>query len=79
MRRVNLEVDRLSVNALVVACYPGCFRLYFTLYLGEIVKPSSRVVKKLAPFLLTRDTGGRVGDMNFIMGRFVLAVARKID
>lgn len=79
MWRVNLKIDGLSVDALVVACYPGCLRFNLAPDLGEVVEPPSRMVQELAPFMLPCDTGGRVWVVYLIMGRLVLVLARKVD
>lgn len=57
MRRVDLEVDGLSVDALVASCYPGSLILDLALDVRKIVKPSVRNVVELGPFGASR--GGR--------------------
>lgn len=77
--RVDLEVDGLSVDALVVSCYPGCLGLDLASNLGEVVESPSRMVEKLAPFLLACNAGGCVWDMNLVIFRLVFALARQVD
>lgn len=78
MRRVDLQVDRLPVDALVVSCYPRGFVLDLALDVGEVVEPLAGNVEKLSPFLLASYACWCVGYMNFIVVVFV-AFAREVD
>lgn len=79
MRGVDFEINGLSVDALVVSCYPCCLGLDFTLNLGEVVESPTRNVQKLGPFVLACDAGRSVGYVDFIVVRTVFAVAGKVD
>lgn len=50
MRRVDLEVDRLSVDALVVAGNPRGFVLDFALHVGEVAESTVWDMMELGPF-----------------------------
>ena len=79
MRRVDLEVDRLSIDAFVITRYPSrlCFDL--ALDLGEVVEPPSGLVEELAPFLLSCDAGRGVRNVDFVVCGLVFAVAWEVD
>lgn len=79
MRRVDLEVDRLPVDALVVSCYPGGFILDFALNLGEVVEPPAGNVKELSPFILAGYACWGMWDMNFVVFVSVFVLAWEID
>ena len=79
MRRVDFEVDGLSVDALVASCYPGRLVLDLPLDLAEVVKFTARDVTKLAPLVLTGYTGGGVWYVYLITLRLVIPVAWNID
>jgi hypothetical protein len=79
MRRVNLQVDGLPVDALVVSCYPRCLRFDFTFDLGEVVEPPPGYMMELSPFLLACYTCWCMWDMYFVAGGFVVAVAGEVD
>lgn len=49
MRRVDLEVDRLSVDALVCACHSRRLVLDFSLDIGEVCEASVGDVVELSP------------------------------
>jgi hypothetical protein len=78
VRRVDLQVDRLPVDALVVSCYPRGLVLDLALDVGEVVEPLAGNVEKLSPFLLASYACWCVGYMNFIVVVFV-AFAREVD
>jgi hypothetical protein len=78
VRRVDLQVDRLPIDALVASCYPRGFVLDLALDLGEVVEPLTGDVEKLSPFLLASYTCGRVWYMYLIVVVFV-AFAREVD
>lgn len=79
MRRVDLEIDGLPVDALVVSSYPRCLRLDFTLDVGKVVEPPPWVVEELSPFLLSCYARGCMRDVDFVVVWDVFAVARKVD
>lgn len=79
MRRVDLEIDRLPVDALVVTRYPSCLCLDFALDVGEVVEPPSGLVEELAPFLLSCDAGRGMRNVDFVVCRLVFTVAREVD
>jgi hypothetical protein len=53
IRRVDLEVDGLPVDALVASCYSGCFILDLALDVAEIGEAAVRDVVELGPFRST--------------------------
>lgn len=79
MWRVDLEVDGLSVDALVVAGNPG--RLVFDLPLDvrEVVEASSRDMMELGPLTLARHACGGVRHMHLILGRLVFSLGWDVD
>lgn len=79
MRRVNLEVDGLPVDAFVVPCYPRCLRFDFALDLGEVIEPPPGDMMKLSPFLLACYTRSSMRDMYFVAGGLVVAVTGEVD
>lgn len=79
MRRIHLEVNGLSVDALVVSCYPRRLVLDLAPDLGEVVVSPPWDVEKLAPFLLSRDACWCVGDVHFVFVVGVFAFAGKVD
>lgn len=79
MRRVDLQVYGLPVDALVVACYPRGLSFDLTLNLGEIVEPAAGNMVKFGPFLLPCYTRGSMRDMHFMVVGLVVALAREVD
>jgi hypothetical protein len=79
MRRVYLEVDRLSVDALVASCDTRSLCFNLPLHLCEVIPTPSWHMVKLCPFLLARDAGWRVRHMDFVGGRFVVSFAGNVD
>lgn len=79
MGRVDLQVNWLSVDPLVVSCYPGRLRLDFTLNLGEVVESPSRDMKKLCPFLLPCYTLRCVWNVHVVPIWPIVTVARQVD
>jgi hypothetical protein len=79
MWRVYLEVDWLSVDALVAPCYARSLCFNLPLDLGEIVPPPAWDVVKLCPFLLTGDAGWSVGHVYFVVAGFVVPFAGDVD
>jgi len=79
MRRVDLKVDRLPVDALVVPSYSR--RLIFNLSLDvlEVCEPPAHQVVELCPFLLSCYTRRRVWYMYFITFWSILALTWHID
>jgi hypothetical protein len=78
VRGVDLQVDRLSVDTLVVSCYPRGFVLDLAFDVGEVVEALAGDVEKLSPFLLAGYTCGCVGYVDLIVVVFV-AFAREVD
>jgi len=78
MRRVYLQVDRLSIDALVVSCYPGSLCLDLPFYLGKVIKSPPGYMMELSPFLLSSYTSGSMWDVDFIIGGLVVSLAGKI-
>jgi hypothetical protein len=79
MRRVDLQVNGLPIDALVVPCYPSCLRLNLPSDLLKIVISSPGDVVKLGPLLLSFDASRCVRDMNLVVAWLVVAIARKVD
>ena len=79
MRRVDLEVDGLPVDALVVSCYPRRFVLDLLSDLAEVVELPSRDVEKLSPFLLPGNTRWSVGHVDFVVFVGIVAFAGQVD
>jgi hypothetical protein len=79
VRRVDLEVDGLAVDALVVSCYPGRLVLNLAPDLGEVVVPPAWDVEKLAPFLLASNACWGVGHMDLVVVVCILALAGEVD
>jgi hypothetical protein len=79
MRRIDLEVDRLSVDALVAPrdARSLCFNLPFDL--GEIKPSPAGNVVKFRPFLLAGDAGWCVRHVYFIGGGFVVPFAGNVN
>lgn len=79
VRRVDLEVDGLAVDALVVACYSGCLGLDLAPDVVEVEEPSARDVKKLSPLLGTMSSGRCVTHVYLVIVVFVFALAGEVD
>jgi hypothetical protein len=79
VRRVDLEVDGLPVDALVVSCDPGRLVLDLAPDLGEVVVSPPGDVQELAPFLLPGDARGGVGDVDLVVLVSVFALAGQVD
>jgi hypothetical protein len=79
VRRVDLEVNGLPVDALVVACYPGRLVLNLAPDLGEVIVPPTWDVEELSPFLLASNACWGVGHMHFVVVVCILALAGEVD
>jgi len=66
MRRVDLEVDGLTVDALVVSSNSGRLVLNLPLDLTKVVEATTRDVIELSPFVLTSDRGRGVWHVDLI-------------
>jgi hypothetical protein len=66
VRRVDLEINRLPVDALVVTCNSSCFVLNFPFYVLKVGKSSVGDVMELGPFWLRCDAGWRMRDVYLI-------------
>lgn len=69
MRRVDLEVDGLSVDALVASSDPGRLVLNFPLDLMKVVEAASGYVIELAPLILAGDRSWSVWHMDLVAVR----------
>jgi hypothetical protein len=76
---VDLQVDGLSVDALVVSCYPCRLVLDLASDLGEVVELPPWDMQELSPFLLSSNTRRGVGDVHFILIVGIVAFAREVD
>ena len=80
MRRINLQVDWLPVDALVVSCYSRRLILDFTPNLGKVPKAAPGNVVELGPFLILACYARRcMRNVYFVVGGFVVAFRGKID
>ena len=79
MRRVDLEVDGLPVDALVVSCYPRRLALNLLSDLIKVVELAPWDVEELAPFLLPCYARRCVWDVHFIVLVGVFSVAGEVD
>ena len=79
VRRVDLEVDGLSVDAFVVASNSRRLILDLALHLLEVVESSTGYVIELAPFVLSGYRCGSMRHVDFIVARFVFAVGGYVD
>ena len=79
MGRVDLQVDWLSVDALVVASNSRCFGLNLAFDLGEVVEPPPGNVQELSPLLLAGYAGWGVRNVDFVVFVGVIALARDVD
>lgn len=61
MRGVDLEVDRLTIDALVVTSDPGRLILDFTLDIGKVCESPARYVYELSPLRSASSCGRFVG------------------
>lgn len=79
VRRVDLEINGLSVDSLVVSCYPRSLVLDLAPDLGEVVVSPPWNMQKLSPFLLPRNTGWSMRHVDFIVVVGVIVFAGKVD
>jgi len=79
MRRIDLEVDGLPVDALVVSSYSRSLIFNLPLDVLKVCEPPSHQVVELGPFLLSCDTRRRMRHMYFITLWSVLALTWHID
>lgn len=79
MRRINFEIDRLSVDAFVASSYARSLCLDFSPHLREVIPFPPRNMIKLSPFLLSCNAGWSVWDMDFVVSRLVVSVAWYVD
>lgn len=77
--RVDFEVNGLSVDALVVACYSRRLILNLPFHFTEVVEAATHHVVELGPLILTSNTCGSVWDIDLIAIRFVVSGAWNID
>jgi len=71
MRRVDLEVYRLPVDALIVACYSRRLVLNLALHVGKVVETLTGNVEEFSPLLLASDACRRMGHMDLVIVVFV--------
>lgn len=55
MWRINFQIDRLAIYALVVSCNPCSLILDLALHVLEVIESSTRDVVKFSPFALILD------------------------
>lgn len=79
MRREDLQVDGLSVDSFVTSRNPCRLRFDLLLHLRKVIELASWQVVKLGPFVLTGNTGGRVGDVDLIGFGFIIAFTGNVD
>lgn len=79
MWREDLQVDRLSVDALVVTCYPCSLCLDLTLHFSKVVPPSGRHMMEFGPFPLYCDARWSMQDVYLVICRPVVSLARDVD
>lgn len=79
MWRVNLEVNGLSVDALVISSYPRCLVLNLPLDLAKILEPPAGQVVELRPFVLCSNACRRVWCVDLIVIWLVSALAGDVD
>lgn len=71
MRGVNLEIDRLPVDALIIASHTGRFVLDLALHVGEISETAVGNMMEFGPFGSPGNIGGPVRVLQRIRGVFV--------
>jgi hypothetical protein len=79
VRRVDFEVDGLSVDALVVSCNSRRLGFNLALDLAKVVEFAPRDVEELAPFLLAGYTRWGMWDVDLVVLVGIFAFAGKID
>lgn len=72
MRRVDLEVNGLSVNALVGSCDPSRLILDFSLDIREVIEATVRDVMKFGPFRAAGSCRGGVGIADRVGSIFII-------
>lgn len=72
IRRVDLKVDRLAIDAFVVSSYPRGLVLDLPLDIAKIVEASVGYVMELSPLAPTGRAGIPVGNMNSVKLDFIL-------
>ena len=75
MRRVDLQVDRLPIDAFVVTSNPSSFRLNLPLDLLEIKKSPTHHMVEFRPFLLSSNTCWGMWDMDLARAGLVVPFA----
>lgn len=79
MRRVDLKVDRLSVDALVRASDSVGLVLNLPLDFLEVVEAAAWNVVELSPFFLASNRFGSVRDVDGVIFGFVVACGGDVD
>lgn len=79
MRREDLQIDRLSVDALVASRDPCRLRFYLLLHLRKVIEFTPWEVVKLGPFVLTGNTSGSVWDVDLVRVRLVVPFTWYVD
>jgi hypothetical protein len=79
VRRIYLEIDRLSVDAFVASSYARRFCLYLSPHFGKVVPFSTRDMMELCPFLLPRNAGWSMWNMDLVFSWFVVSLAWYVD
>lgn len=79
MGREDLEIDRLSIDALVASCDPCRLRFNLLLHLSKVIKLAPRQVVEFGPFVLTGNTSSRMWDMDLIGFRLIITFTGNVD
>lgn len=79
MRRVDLEIDRLPIDAFVASSNARSLCLNFSPHVVEVIPFPTRNMIELCPFLLSSNASWSMWNMNFVVSRAVVSVARYVD
>ena len=79
MWRVDLQVDGLSVDALVAARYATGLALNLPLDILKVIPFPMRLMVEFCPLILPCYAGWRVWDVYFVMARLVVSAAWEVD
>ena len=79
MWRVDLQVDGLSIDALIVPCDACRLVLNLPFDVGEVVEPSTRDVMKLCPLSLSGHARRRMRHVHLVIGGFVVPFGGYVD
>lgn len=79
VRRVDLEIDGLSIDAFVASSNARSLCLNFSPHVVEIIPFPSGNMVELCPFLLSCNASWSMWNMNFVVSRSVVSVAWYVD